>query len=362
MSFFRNFPFVNYNFGDEIDPVVFQNLTAYIDVIDQVKDDISFYERYYIRDHKRPDTLSYELYGTVDYYWMFYLLNDKLRQQGWPLSEQEVYSLGREYYPHTVLFTDRTMVNQFYVGDYVATNTGAGFSNPDFKARIIEKNYDLGQLIVKPVIEVRSISITNGGSGYTSQPTVSFSGGSGSGAKATALISGGSVTSIAVTDGGDDYTTAPTITISDPDQASGVKATATATLSSNTITIPSSGQRLRTIYSLRDNPDVRTWDLSDVEPLLIWKTTPQYNSPHHYENRDGLWTDLNYIPDTQYGVNNRETSITAGQSTISGTAGLTPITHIDRLKRENDALRDVRVFKPSVANQINAEFQRLIKQ
>jgi len=32
------------------------------------------------------------------------------------------------------------------------------------------------------------------------------------------------------------------------------------------------------------------------------------------------------------------------------------------LKRENDALRDVRVFKPSVANQINAEFQRLIKQ
>ena len=161
MSFFRNFPFVDYNFGNEINPVVFQNLTAYIDVIDQVKDDISFYERYYIRDHKRPDTLSYELYGTVDYYWMFYLLNDKLRQQGWPLSEQEIYSLGREYYPNTVLFTDRTMVNQFYVGDYVATNTGAGFSNPDFKAKILEKNYDLGQLVVKPVIEVRSISITN---------------------------------------------------------------------------------------------------------------------------------------------------------------------------------------------------------
>ena len=77
MAFFRNFPFVNYRFGDEIDPAVFQNLTAYIDIIDQFKDDLNFYETYYIKDGLRPDALSYELYGTSDYYWMFYLLNDK---------------------------------------------------------------------------------------------------------------------------------------------------------------------------------------------------------------------------------------------------------------------------------------------
>jgi hypothetical protein len=43
---------------------------------------------------------------------------------------------------------------------------------------------------------VESITLTSGGSGYTTTPTVVFSGGGGSGAKATAHISGGKVNSI----------------------------------------------------------------------------------------------------------------------------------------------------------------------
>jgi len=360
MAFFANFPFINYRFGDEIDPAVFQNLTAYIDIVDQIKDDINFYETYYIKDHVRPETLSYELYDTIDYYWMFYLLNDKLRQQGWPLSEQEIFSLGRQYYPNLTLFTTRTMVDQFYVGDYVATNTGAGFPNPDFKAVILEKNYDLGQLIVKPLLEVRSISVTNGGSGYTSIPTVTISGGSGEGATAAAVISGGAVTAITVTDGGDGFTTAPTVTISDPDEASGVRATATATLSTNTLTIPQNTEV--TLYSKRNDKDVSNWNLSDVEPLLIWAQANQYDSVHHYEDADGLWLDLNYIPDTQYGVNNKSTSITVGSTTVAGTTGKLPITHLDRLRSQMEDLRTIKVLKPSVANQINSEYQRLLRQ
>lgn len=361
MSFFRNFPVVNYRFGDEIDPAIFQNLTAYIDVIDQVKDDINFYEKYYIRDHIRPDALSHELYGTTDYYWMFYLLNDKLRQQGWPLSEQEIYSKGREYYPNLVLYTDRTMVNQFYVGDYVATATGEGFVNPDFKAEIIEKNYDLGQLVVKPLIEVRSIAVTSGGSGYTSIPTVTITGGSGEGATAAAAVTDGAVTSITVTNGGDNYTAAPKVTISDPDQASGTRATATATLSTNFLAIPF--LQTATIYSKKNDKNVRMWNLSEVEPLLIWARANQWDAHHHYEDADGNWVDLNYIPDTQYGVNNRKDSLIVGTNTVPGYTSIgTPVTNIERLRREVDSLRDIKVFKPGVANQINSEFQKLIKQ
>jgi hypothetical protein len=114
--------------------------------------------------------------------------------------------------------------------------------------------------------EVRSISVTSGGSGYTTIPTVTISGGSGEGATAAATISGGAVTAITVTDGGDDFAAVPTVTISDPDQASGTRATATATLSSNTLVI--SGEA--TIYSKQNDKDVKNWSLSDVEPLLIW--------------------------------------------------------------------------------------------
>ena len=54
-------------------------------------------------------------------------------------------------------------------------------------------------------------------SGYTTAPTVTFSGGGGTGASATATIdASGQVTGITITNGGSGYTSAPTVTISPP--------------------------------------------------------------------------------------------------------------------------------------------------
>jgi len=73
---------------------------------------------------------------------------------------------------------------------------------------------------------VASLSVTDGGSGYTSAPTVSFSGGGGSGAAATAVI-GGRVSSVSITNRGQEYTSAPTVSFSG---GGGSGAAATATL------------------------------------------------------------------------------------------------------------------------------------
>lgn len=59
---------------------------------------------------------------------------------------------------------------------------------------------------------VASIAIVNGGSGYTA-PTVTLSGGGGTGALATATINGGVITGIAVTAAGTGYTSTPTVAI-----------------------------------------------------------------------------------------------------------------------------------------------------
>lgn len=64
---------------------------------------------------------------------------------------------------------------------------------------------------------VVGVSVTDGGYGYTNAPTVSFTGGGGSGAKAVAQIDqDGSVTNITVIEVGKNYSSPPTVLISDP--------------------------------------------------------------------------------------------------------------------------------------------------
>ena len=61
---------------------------------------------------------------------------------------------------------------------------------------------------------VNQVAVGTAGAGYTSAPTVSFSGGGGSGATAVAVISGGVVVGVTVTDPGTGYTSAPTVSFS----------------------------------------------------------------------------------------------------------------------------------------------------
>ena len=63
---------------------------------------------------------------------------------------------------------------------------------------------------------VTSVTVDSGGNGYFTPPTVTFSGGGGSGAAATATVSGGAVTAIMVNNAGSGYTNAPTVTIAPP--------------------------------------------------------------------------------------------------------------------------------------------------
>jgi len=86
---------------------------------------------------------------------------------------------------------------------------------------------------------VTSIALVNGGSGYTSPPTITFNG-PGSGATATATISGGSVTSISVTNGGSGYTYSPSVMFNSSSSNSNsygiyVISTGTVNVSNNTI-------------------------------------------------------------------------------------------------------------------------------
>ena len=82
------------------------------------------------------------------------------------------------------------------------------------------------------VQSIQRLEITNGGSGYITPPTITLSGGGGTGAAATCSVGGTqfSVSEIEITGSGRGYTTSPIVTIGGP--GTGVTATAVARINS----------------------------------------------------------------------------------------------------------------------------------
>lgn len=74
---------------------------------------------------------------------------------------------------------------------------------------------------------VIDVDLTNGGAGYDPVTTVSFTGGGGTGAAATATVVGGVITKVTITNVGSGYTSAPTIAFTG---GAGAGAAATAIL------------------------------------------------------------------------------------------------------------------------------------
>jgi hypothetical protein len=80
----------------------------------------------------------------------------------------------------------------------------------------------------QPIVQVETISLTSGGSGYTSAPDVFIGGGGGVGATATAAVSPeGVVTSVTLTSRGEDFVIPPTVVFYNGGGGSGAEATAT---------------------------------------------------------------------------------------------------------------------------------------
>ena len=467
MAFFSNFPVINYRFGDEIDPAAFQNLSVYIDLVDQIANDASFYEKYTIIDGERPDTLSQKLYGTTDFYWTFYLLNDKIRRQGWPLTYQEVYSKSKLYYPNQVVTTEDVISDRMFKGDIVYQGSA---SNPTAIGIIQEKNLDLGKIVIKPVIEVRSINVANAGSGYTQVPNVTVFDEHGDrheeaivSATAVASLSSGTISGITVSSGGSGYEHVPTVRIDEPlvvdfeqvasdidiivaglaerprwfldatttipsditdlidsdGLSAAFKATAYYSLLTETYEgyqrgdVTKTGQidasdaaAIRSYYASPDtyaasNPttaarirlglrqpilnneseyplyvpygatgttatatavlssstfnsslplitatgvtDWRNINITNQKSITLTGTGTQYDAVHHYENSSGEWVDIDPFDQTSV-------------------ASYTPITYLERMERQNEALKEINVLKPNVATQIYGEFQRLLRE
>ena len=119
---------------------------------------------------------------------------------------------------------------------YIGAGDSAGTAKID-----VDRPYD-GQIVFFDQLyeSVETITVTNGGSGYTSTPTVTLdapSGPNGETATAFATLEGESIASITIISSGSQYTETPDVTISGGGGSSGA---ATAVMSPSYYTINSS--------------------------------------------------------------------------------------------------------------------------
>jgi len=142
MSYFRYFPDEFYQFGNEQTTEIFPNISVYADIVDEIKDNVAFYQDYFIQENTRPDQVSFELYGTPNYHWTFYLMNNKLRERGWPLSNAEVLNKVQKDRDEIVITTRDPLATQMLVGQTLnGSNSGA-------VGVVDHRHIDLGQITV----------------------------------------------------------------------------------------------------------------------------------------------------------------------------------------------------------------------
>ena len=164
MAYFNQFPSVNYRFEDtdgNQTELEYTNLIAFSAVIDDIIEDQTTYSYHTIHDGERPDILSYRLYGTVDYYWTFYIMNPHLKYCGWPLSSRDLQTKMDEDLPGQCLvflpqqevsygsetgWTQHEMIENFPIGSTVYQTQGSG----DVAiGTVYARNVNLGQIFVR---------------------------------------------------------------------------------------------------------------------------------------------------------------------------------------------------------------------
>ena len=143
MRYFNSFSTILYQFGNSTISTTFTDLTRYVSLVDDLKDNIVTYTKYHILEGDRPDNLSLKLYGTPLYYWSFFLMNDHIRLNGWPLPHYDIDAKIKREYPNTTLVTQDSLTGIMKIGQTI-TGSVSGTSGI-----IIHRDTNFGHLVVK---------------------------------------------------------------------------------------------------------------------------------------------------------------------------------------------------------------------
>lgn len=126
--YFNFFPLTYYSFDKGITAKVITNITLRAVLDQQIKDNLSLYDEYDIRDGETPEIVSDRFYGTTLYHWLILHVNDILDPRyEWPLSTNNLINYCQSKYDniyatHHYEDSNGVIVNSDYVGATSVSN------------------------------------------------------------------------------------------------------------------------------------------------------------------------------------------------------------------------------------------------
>lgn len=162
-NFFKQFPTVGYDFDRN---GILQNMTdifRHVKPLDNFIDNSLGYRFYEIQDGERPDIVSQKLYGTPNYYWTFFVVNERLHDgyREWPMSQIDFSEYLDKKYEGVAIIPGRPSVTTNTDGIVLSSNNSLGgrfiigekirgqVSNAE--GTLVQKNVDMHQVILQKV-------------------------------------------------------------------------------------------------------------------------------------------------------------------------------------------------------------------
>lgn len=148
MKYFSNFKTIDYDILGDGKTRKITDVFRKVRVDPQVLDNITFYTYYNILNGERPDTVSYKLYGRVDYHWTFNMLNPWILdvRRDWPMNNVELEDyVFRKYTDDAIMISDRALATKYKVGETIqGLASGA-------KATLLSKDVNLGYIRIRKI-------------------------------------------------------------------------------------------------------------------------------------------------------------------------------------------------------------------
>jgi len=164
IQFFSKFPTISYDLFDNGSTVTLTDIIRNVDVDDVSANSAAYYTYYEISDGERPDVVSQSLYGTPEYYWTFFIVNNEMRNglnNGWPMSAIAFEKMMENEYDAYSSLSFKPIVNYSDIranrGSFGSTPLSEKYlpylrlspaNSPNITAKILKYDTDLLQLII----------------------------------------------------------------------------------------------------------------------------------------------------------------------------------------------------------------------